>query len=119
MICLYCKESFTASPILKIFFSFKALYPEKICSICYQNFSVIKLKDHCHTCYINDKGNPCIECQRWQSIYPELNFKHSALFHYNTGMKDWMSMYKFSGHSQLASCFSIEIKEYLEKYLLI
>lgn len=115
MKCVYCQQTISRNLTigeLLVPFTIKA----ERCYKCEQLFEGIQ-GDFCPTCmnYHHQSSEQCIECQRWQSLYPEYTFKHSALFQYNEGLKEWMYQYKFLGDYRLAKTFARELQSALKK----
>lgn len=115
LLCHYCGELFSDEINLAIFFSFKAINLKKMCRVCRAKFSLIRKQDCCECCSVYSKKQYCSDCESWHEKYPLLKFNHQSLFMYNEGMKEWFYEYKFKGHSQLATCFTDEIKTIIKK----
>ncbi|KRN28470.1 hypothetical protein IV38_GL001471 [Lactobacillus selangorensis] len=68
----------------------------------------------CPGCCRPKTAHLCDECQRWQHLYPQEHFRHTALFHFNPAMSTYFQNYKTHGDYRLRRLFECNLKHYFE-----
>lgn len=112
MNCSWCqKELIRNLSIQEIFFPW--IITEEKCSQCIKKITWLD-EPCCPTCKKMGEISICIECQRWQKLYPAYNFRHHALFQYSEGFKEWMYQFKFLGDYHLKRVFASEVSGFFK-----
>lgn len=115
-VCIWCHKEIRVKLQITDLFSFRAINTSACCSECVQLFERINKRSCCIKCFRPmDKQGQCVDCKKWERLYPELSLKHQALFSYNAFAKEWMERFKFSGDTRMATMIAPELKRTLEK----
>lgn len=111
MKCVYCNKNDARSLSIKELFSFTPLWNPSLCDNCKNRFSSFEKLSTCFGCSkpLESDEAFCLDCKRWQLIYPTYEFHHEALYRYDEIMHQWFLQYKFIGDYRLAYSFSSEI----------
>jgi competence protein ComFC len=88
---------------------------KRVCSYCLSKFTKIK-KHICKRCSKSCIEEICCDCQKWQKLYPNYQFKNESLYFYNEAMEEFMQKYKFYGDYRLRFIFAKEMAQRLKKY---
>ncbi|MCB5955797.1 ComF family protein [Enterococcus sp. CWB-B31] len=115
MNCVYCEHPFIKVPSITELLLFKPISDHELCLQCQKKFHLIDKSSVCSGCCREYPGNLCEDCKRWQSKYPAYPFSHTALFHYDSEMKQWFEEYKFKGNYTLSHTFSKEISNFFKQ----
>jgi len=112
MKCNYCGQAQQNKLSLKQIFSFTALVTEGMCQKCQAQFHLLCPEKSCQGCHRPSETQYCLDCQKWQQLYPDYDFHHDALYQYDQAMQEWMKAYKFQGAYHLKSSFALPLKKY-------
>lgn len=115
MRCSYCQEELAHSLTLVELFLMRPLKEATLCAACQAKFVRLPETGICYGCNRLCPERYCLDCQRWQRLYPHYDFHHEALFHYDEGMQEWIERYKFLGDYRLAQTFAEPLREYFQK----
>lgn len=115
--CLFCGRKLSSPISLSFIFSFAELEEKMICESCFEKFDPIDLTKSCPACSRQQEANDlCADCKAWKIKYPNLSFKHKALFSYNEMAKEYIKMFKFQGDLLLGKLFKKEVQHFLSTY---
>lgn len=113
--CLLCEQEFVPPIYFAQIFSFKESRPTKICLHCLQKFQKLT-GNYCSFCHKEmDQGLVCLDCKKWQQMYPNNVLHNHALYHYNLAFHDLMVAYKRRGDYVLREVLQELCYEYLIK----
>ncbi|MHC9532315.1 ComF family protein [Dellaglioa sp. L3N] len=112
--CKICQNVFSQKLTLAFLVSLKPYEKQLICSECQTRLQLIDGKTACQGCG-RAQATPelCVDCKKWQLIYPGLKFQNQALYVYNDFMKAFMQNYKFNGDYRLRTVFQTALKKKL------
>lgn len=115
MRCSYCQEELAHSLTLVELFLMRPLKETTLCVACQAKFTRYPATGICYGCNRLCAEHYCSDCLSWQEQYPNYDFHHETLFHYDEGMQAWFDRYKFLGDYQLCRTFAEPIREYFQK----
>lgn len=116
--CNFCGRALERALSLSFLFSLQPLKEPVICDKCKDTFERIEGKTACSGCgRAQEENELCIDCKKWQEIYPNLMLNHQAIFTYNDMARDFMKQYKFQGDVKLAQVFGEILSQYLKPYI--
>ncbi len=106
-----CTAVVLEQPSLAFICSLRPAYPAMICSRCMARFERIG-PQYCSGCgrQMEERGL-CMDCQRWQQLYPRQHFVNRALLTYNEPMQQYFQQYKGLGDYRLRHVFQRLIRE--------
>lgn len=109
--CLWCKGQ-----IVRTYSFFELFIYAKdkgaLCDYCRSELVDLKKKVVCEGCGRKQEiTTPCLDCEEWKKQYPTYDFKHAALFSYNTFAKEYMEQYKIMGDCELAGLYARDMRE--------
>lgn len=97
-------------------FLWRHLPQQSLCNTCQKLFVSYRNDTVCSGCGSLSRKNYCENCLEWQKIYPNYDFHHRGLYHYNEEMKAWFQQFKFKGDYYLGASFAKELRGELKKY---
>lgn len=114
--CLWCDTPFYQALTWNSVFGLTE--PDKLCEECRQSLTIIS-GEICRVCgrmlektpkgFVD--GDTCLDCIRWEMIWPDKNFKNRSLYVYDDKMKEWMTRFKFRGDVVLSEAITSEWKK--------
>ncbi|MCA9766104.1 MAG: ComF family protein [Carnobacterium sp.] len=112
--CLCCGKQETEKVLLKDIVYFKKLVSANRCQTCQSRLAPLANEVTClGCCRIKQDGNDwCLDCIKWKKTYPDYPFSHTALFQYNSFLKEWLENFKYKGDYRLAKLFDQELTDY-------
>jgi competence protein ComFC len=112
MQCDYCGKHKQGQLTLKELFLPSAISSHGLCQECAAQFQRLPTDKICYGCNRPSITTYCQDCQKWQKLYPQYDFHHEALYHYNEYMHEWMKLYKFQGAYHLRTSFAQTLRAY-------
>lgn len=114
--CLCCGKQETERVLLRDVLLFKKIRSVTRCHSCNSKLVQLVNEATCIGCcrIKTDRTEYCLDCIKWQQHYPEYPFKHTALFQYNTFLKEWLENFKYKGDYRLSHLFDQEIADYFD-----
>ncbi|WP_208560819.1 ComF family protein [Marinilactibacillus kalidii] len=110
--CLWCNQAVINPISLLDILAFKPIKEKPVCGNCYVNFEQIMTGESCPVCSRSQVTQEvCADCRRWKEIYPDMHWRHHALFKYNAFAKEWMEKYKFTGDIRIAAMVSNDLSK--------
>lgn len=114
--CMWCGRTETDELQLATILAFKKIKKQYRCRKCTEKLVRLRKKPFCRGCSREWPQNGlCEDCQKWQQLYPDYSFQHTALYQYNSFMKEWMEVFKYKGDYRAGLLFSREIENSLKK----
>lgn len=117
MKCSYCQKAIYRNLTIKEVLLPTPKITEELCASCRNLFVSLPKKGVCRGCQKSCSTEYCRDCQTWRKLYPDYDFQHEALFHYDEAFKEWMMQYKIAGDYRLRSTFAKEIKAYFRPFI--
>lgn len=116
MNCLWCGKTIKENIQLRELVTFKKVEPTVRCDSCSGKLVLLQNGPICRGCSRHwvEEGL-CPDCQKWKADYPSYPFKHTALYQYNTFIKEWIEAYKYTGDYRLGELFKKEIQSFFLK----
>ena len=116
MNCLWCGKTTKEVLQLRELLSFTRVEPAVRCHSCSSKLVWLQDGPVCLGCSRHwVEGELCPDCQKWKADYPDYDFKHTALYQYNTFIKEWIEAYKYTGDYRLGELFKKEIQFFFLK----
>lgn len=115
--CLLCNSPIRDEMSLTDIVRLTPLPNPSVCSDCNSEFSDLSALPTCDGCGRRQTAgmpSPCNDCLRWEDP-DSMRFMNTALFEYNSFMKDYMKKYKFNGDYRLRKVFSQRVRDRLHK----
>lgn len=110
--CCWCGQTVSPSLTISEVFSFSRLSTDVRCEKCTKKLLSIDPKKSCPGCSrMQESDKVCPDCLKWQKIYPNMEFHHTALYTYEGLIREWLEVYKFKGDYRLAHFFSGDIRK--------
>lgn len=113
MECLICKQEFDATVSLIALLTFASSQMD-ICEDCRKTFEKLPA-DICLHCSKPSQKKTCLDCKNWMA--KGYTPHHISLYHYNQGMKQYFSTYKFMGDYLLRRVFQKDMKRLIIPYI--
>lgn len=114
MRCQNCYSSITQLLSLKEIFLFQPISKQVMCVRCFKQLNRIDRTTACQTCLKKASYDHCLDCQKWQMEYPNIELAHESLFEYNSFFAEWLEEFKYKGNFKKAVCFKEELRSYLQ-----
>lgn len=115
MECNYCKNKIIRNLSLREIWWPQKIITEQLCTVCLQKFQKLPNKNRCFGCFGISEQKYCLDCLKWQKLYPDYSFHHEALFSYDQAMQEWFQEYKFKGNYLLRYSFAPLLKKYFKQ----
>lgn len=117
MKCMWCKKQLYYELTPASLFQFRSIKPFNRCTECNLRLEELKGYLSCPMCSRKQSHDSvCEDCQNWQRIYPERDFSHKSLFHYDGIIKEWLIQFKYLKDYRLKSFLRPELQKELLKY---
>lgn len=116
--CMWCGKKETEKLLLREIVRLKKLKTTTLCRTCKQKLNHLAGSTVCPGCCREweEIGNFCSDCLKWQLMYPNYTFKNTALYQYNSFLKEWIEAFKYKGDYRLAKVFAPEVNAYFYSY---
>lgn len=117
MKCMWCKKKLHYQLTPCSLFQFRSIKPFNRCTECNQHLKDLQKHLACPMCSRKQSNDSlCLDCQNWQTIYPERTFHHKSLFHYDGIIKEWLIQFKYLKDYRLKSFLRPELQKELLKH---
>lgn len=114
--CLWCGLEVKPEIRLADVIRFLPIKKAPLCNQCKSRCISLQSVKTCKGCGRRwEKEELCGDCIRWKGVYPEYLFHNTALYEYNSFLKEWMDKYKFQGDYRLRELFARTLKDEIRK----